>query len=191
LASDPVDVAPLLLNKVLSCGPVSDPVSGRIVEVEAYRGADDPASHAFRGQTPRTAVMFGPPGHLYVYFTYGMHYCCNVVCRPEGVAGAVLIRALAPMEGLDVMRRRRLRAHRDQDLCSGPGKLCQALGLDRGADGADLLSGSSDVRLVDDGLSPPARGELTSGPRIGISAALATAAEPWRFWVAGDVNVSR
>jgi DNA-3-methyladenine glycosylase len=184
-------VAPLLLNKVLVVGVVGQDraVSGRIVEVEAYRGIDDPASHAFRGQTPRNSVMFGPPGHLYVYFTYGMHHCCNIVCRPEGVAGAVLVRALAPLTGLDDMRSRRLRARRDRDLCSGPAKLCQALGLDRSFDGVDLLSSSSEVRLLDDGSGPP--GEIAAGARIGLSQQLATAGEPWRFWVAGDANVSR
>jgi DNA-3-methyladenine glycosylase len=174
LAGDPVVVAPLLLNKVL---------------VEAYRGFDDPASHAFRGPTPRNSVMFGPPGHLYVYLSYGVHYCCNVVCRPEGVPGAVLIRALAPLTGLDVMRSRRTAARADRDLCSGPGKLCQALGLDRSFDGTDLIGVASDVRLLEDGTHPPA--EIADGPRIGISAQLSTAAEPWRFWVADDPNVSR
>jgi DNA-3-methyladenine glycosylase len=187
LASDPVEVAPQLLNKVLACGPVS----GRIVEVEAYRGSEDAASHAFRGRTARNAVMFGPPGHLYVYFTYGMHHCCNVVCRPEGVAGAVLIRALAPLTGLESMVSRRPAQRRDRDLCSGPGKLCQALGLDRLHDGVDLLAASSSVRLLDDGTVPPAVVDVAAGPRVGISAQLSTAAEPWRFWVAGDPNVSR
>lgn len=176
---------------MLSCGAVSSPVSGRIVEVEAYRGAEDPASHAFRGESARNTVMFGPPGHLYVYFTYGMHYCCNVVCRPVGVAGAVLIRALAPMDGLEVMRRRRPRARRDRDLCSGPGKLCQALGLNRAADGADLLAPGGSVRLLDDGWPAPAASELGVGPRVGISPRLASAAEPWRFFVAGEPNLSR
>jgi DNA-3-methyladenine glycosylase len=219
LAGDPVLVAPLLLNKVLVVGDPSTPVvqgtsaavgasaavrtpaaagtsaapgapvAGRIVEVEAYRGSDDAASHAYRGPTARTAVMFGPPGHLYVYFTYGMHHCCNVVCRPDGEAGAVLLRALAPLTGLDEMRARRPRARRDVDLCSGPGKLCQALGLDRSFDGVDLLSASSHVRLLDDGSGPPVA--IASGPRIGISSQLATAFEPWRFWVARDLNVSR
>lgn len=200
LSDDPVVVAPLLLNKVLVVGGLGGAgagaavrpgasVSGRIVEVEAYRGADDPASHAFRGPTPRNSVMFGPPGHLYVYFTYGMHHCCNIVCRPEGTAGAVLIRALAPLTGLDDMRSRRVSARRDQDLCSGPGKLCQALGLDRSFDGVDLLDTSSPVRLLDDGFGPPA--EVAIGPRIGLSAKLATAAEPWRCWVVGESNVSR
>jgi DNA-3-methyladenine glycosylase len=182
-------VAPRLLNKVLVASRLSGPVAGRIVEVEAYRGADDPASHAFSGPTPRNSVMFGPPGHLYVYFTYGLHHCCNIVCRPVGVAGAVLVRALAPLTGLDEMRSRRMAARRDRDLCSGPGKLCQALGLDRSFDGLDLLGVSSGVQLVDDGSGAPA--EIAVGPRIGISAQLATAAEPWRFWVAGEPNVSR
>lgn len=172
---------------MLACGPLS----GRIVEVEAYRGADDPASHAFRGPTARNAVMFGPPGHLYVYFTYGMHYCCNVVCQPAGVAGAVLIRALAPLTGLDAMRRRRPPAHREQDLCSGPGKLCQAMGLDRTADGVDLLSRSSPVRLLHDGTAEPEADELGRGPRVGLNDRLSTAAAPWRFWVLGEPNVSR
>ncbi len=172
---------------MLACGSVS----GRIVEVEAYRGGDDPASHAFRGPTERNAVMFGPPGHLYVYFTYGMHHCCNVVCQPAGVAGAVLIRALAPLTGLEAMGRRRPGARREQDLCSGPGKLCQAMGLDRAADGVDLLSRSSSVRLLDDGMAEPGADELGHGPRIGICDRLSTAAAPWRFWVLKEPNVSR
>ncbi len=185
LAGDPVEVAPQLLGMRLDAGGTA----GRIVEVEAYRGADDAASHAFRGPTQRNRTMFGPPGLLYVYLSYGMHYCCNVVCRQEGQAGAVLIRALAPLSGLETMRGRRLRARRDTDLCSGPGKLCQALGLDRGADGLDLLDPSSPVRLVEDRLeAPPA---VASGPRIGLAHALATAGEPWRFFVIGDPNVSR
>ena len=132
--------------------------------------------------------MFGPPGVLYVYFSYGMHYCCNVVCWPEGRAGAVLIRALRPLGGLEAMRARRPRASRDRDLCSGPGKLCQALGIDRGANGTDLLSGTGPIKLVDDGVEVA---DIASGARVGIAAQLATAAEPWRFFVAGDENVSR
>jgi DNA-3-methyladenine glycosylase len=177
----------MLLGMVLTCGDAS----GRIVEVEAYRGSEDAASHAFRGQTARNGVMFGPPGHLYVYFTYGMHHCCNVVCRPAGVAGAVLLRALAPLSGLDEMRSRRRRARSDRDLCSGPGKLCQALGLSREHDGVDLLSSRSPVRLHDDGGGGAAGGDMACGPRIGISAALASAAEPWRFFVTGEPNLSR
>ena len=186
LAGDPVEAAPLLLNKVLAHGATS----GRIVEVEAYRGGSDPVSHAYRGMTPRNKAMFGPPGLIYVYFTYGMHHCCNVVCWPEGRAGAVLVRALAPLEGLELMRARRARAGVDRLLCSGPARLCQALGIDRSADGVDLLDPASPVRLVDDGMAPPDGTELGQGPRIGINEEPA-AAEPWRFFVRGDPNLSR
>ncbi|MDA8264239.1 MAG: DNA-3-methyladenine glycosylase [Actinomycetota bacterium] len=187
LSGDPVEVAPQLLNKVLSRGAVS----GRIVEVEAYRGPDDPASHASRGPTPRNAAMFGPPGHAYVYFTYGMHYCCNVVCCPDGVAGAVLIRALRPLRGIEAMRARRGPRSRDRDLCSGPAKLCQALELDRHFDGTDLLAASSPLRLCDDGTAAPLATDLGRGPRIGISPKLDNALVPWRYFVEGDENVSR
>lgn len=169
----------------------SGAVSGRIVEVEAYRGAQDPASHAFRGRTPRNATMFGPPGVLYVYLAYGIHHCCNVVCRPAGVPGAVLIRALDPTGGLEIMKLRRRLAVLERDLCSGPGKLCQAMMLDRSCDGTDLLCRSSTVRLFDDGTPPPSQSALGRGPRVGIAARLASAAEPWRYWVVGDPNVSR
>jgi DNA-3-methyladenine glycosylase len=183
-SGDPVDVGPRLLNKVLVRGGRA----GRIVEVEAYRGTSDAASHAYRGVTPRTAVMFGPPGHLYVYFTYGMHWCANVVCGPEGQASALLIRALSPLRGLDEMRQARSAARRDRDLCNGPAKLCQALGISGVDNGTDLLapSGRGSVRLVDDGTPPPQ--SPAQGRRIGISAATE---EPWRFWVAGDESVSR
>ncbi len=180
--ADSRDLAPLLLNKVLVRGGRA----GRIVEVEAYAGAADPASHAFRGRTARNATMFGPPGHLYVYFTYGMHWCANVVCQPEGDAGAVLLRALAPLEGLDVMWARRPKARRERDLCSGPARLAQALALDRTADGADLVAGP--VRLVDDGTPPPAAPGVSV--RIGLSAGRGEDS-PWRFYVPGDPNVSR
>jgi DNA-3-methyladenine glycosylase len=194
-----VDVAPWLLNKVL----VKGDRAGRIVEVEAYKGAIDPASHAFRGETPRTSVMFGPAGFLYVYFTYGMHWCANVVTGPEGQASALLIRALAPLRGVDEMRLARPAARRDRDLCNGPAKLCQALGITGADNGTDLLlrrrsaaAPSGDlaapsgelalVRLLDDGTPPPER--PAQGGRIGIRVAKD---EPWRFWVAGDENVSR
>lgn len=190
LAGDPVEVAPKLLGMRFEAGGTA----GRIVEVEAYRGADDPASHAYRGLTARNRSMFGPPGLLYVYFTYGMHYCCNVVCREEGRAGAVLVRALAPLAGIETMRARRSRARRDTDLCSGPGKLCQALGLDRGFDGIDLLEPTSPVRLISDRFPPAGRAtdgrRIGRGPRVGIGCGLATAGEPWRFFVLGDPNVS-
>jgi len=171
LEGNPVKVAPWLLNKLL----VSGGRVGRIVEVEAYHGANDAASHAYRGRTPRTSVMFGPPGFLYVYFTYGMHWCANVVCGPDGEAAAVLIRAARP------------KARSDRDLCSGPAKLCQALGIDRGANGTDLLDGrGGGVRLRDDGTPPPNR--PARGRRIGIKEATE---HRWRFWVPGDPNVSR
>jgi DNA-3-methyladenine glycosylase len=169
--------------------------AGRIVEVEAYKGAIDPASHAYRGTTARTAVMFGRPGFLYVYFTYGMHWCANVVTGPDGQASALLIRALAPLRGLHEMRQAREAARRDRDLCNGPAKLCQALGITGADNGVDLLArgrtasdadGAAVVRLLDDGTPPPDR--PAQGKRIGISVAKD---EPWRFWVAGDENVSR
>jgi DNA-3-methyladenine glycosylase len=181
-ARDPVEVAPHLLNKVL-VGPNG---AGRIVEVEAYDGENDPASHAYRGLTARTAVMFGPPGHLYVYFSYGVHWCANAVCRSDGVAGAVLLRALAPIDGIDAMRAARPAARRDRDLCSGPGKLCQALGIGRDHDGADLVTGGKGVTIVDDGVAPP--DDPVNTVRVGITVATAV---PWRWYVHGDPNVSR
>lgn len=179
---DGVDVAPELLNAVIVAGDRA----GRIVEVEAYQGADDPASHAYRGLTRRTAVMFGPPGHLYVYFSYGMHWCANAVCGPEGVATAVLLRAIAPVAGLDRMRAARPAARRDRDLGNGPGKLCQALGIGKLHDGADLVTGDRGVWIGSDGRPPPAR--PGQGRRVGISVARD---QHWRWWVPGDPNLSR
>lgn len=185
LVGDPLEVAPWLLNKVLVRGDRS----GRIVEVEAYRGSDDPASHAYRGPTPRNAVMFGPAGHLYVYFTYGMHWCANVVCWSDDLAGAVLIRALAPLSGLEAMGVDRPAARRERDLCNGPAKLCQALGITGADNGTDLLArttgGQAVVRLGDDGMAPPKR--PARGTRIGIRVATE---QRWRFWVPEDPNVS-
>ncbi len=177
------EVAPELLNKLLVRGARV----GRIVEVEAYAGALDPASHAYRGRTGRNATMFGPPGHLYVYFTYGMHFCANVVCGEDGEASAVLLRALTAVGGLEEMRAARGPAARtDGDLCSGPGKLCQAFGIDRSFDGADLVSGDLGVAVGDDGTPPPAAPGISG--RIGLSVA---AEVPWRFYVAGAKGLSR
>ena len=181
-ARAPEVVARELLNKVL-IGPNG---SGRIVEVEAYDGVRDPASHAYRGMTPRNSVMFGRPGHLYVYFTYGMHWCANAVCREEGEAAAVLLRALAPIEGLEVMRSARMRARRDRDLCSGPAKLCQALGIGPAHNGLDLARRASAVRIVDDGTLPPPSPTVTA--RVGLSVGVD---HPWRWYIAADDNVSR
>jgi DNA-3-methyladenine glycosylase len=177
-----LEVAPDLLNKVL----VAPGVAGRIVEVEAYRGLDDPGSHAFRGPTPRTEVMFGPPGRLYVYFTYGMHWCANVITEKSGTAGGVLIRALTPLRGHDAMRRRRPAARADVDLCNGPAKLAQACGIDGRHDGGDLVTASVGVSIRDDGTAPPRR--PARGVRIGLSAGNDL---PWRFAVPDAAEVSR
>ncbi len=176
-------MARALLGRVLLCQVGGARVSGRIVEVEAYRAGRDPASHAYRGRTPRNASMFGPPGHAYVYFTYGMHHCLNVVCEPEGTAAAVLIRALEPLEGEDTMQTRRGGVTRER-LARGPGCLAQALALDRSHDGLDLVSGPLRVTR-----EPARRGRfrVASGPRIGIR--VGTSA-PWRFWLEGHPCVS-
>jgi DNA-3-methyladenine glycosylase len=176
-------VARALLGRVLVCDLARTRLAGRIVEVEAYRGARDPASHAFRGRTARNAVMFGPPGHAYVYFTYGMHHCVNLVCGREGVAAAVLLRALEPLAGEEVMRRRRGAVGRERFM-RGPGCVTQALGLSREHDGTDLVRGALWVADL-----PPRRDgrALVSGPRIGIRAG---AELPWRFWLAGHPCVS-
>jgi DNA-3-methyladenine glycosylase len=156
------------------------------VEVEAYLGTEDPASHAYRGPTKRNTTMFGPPGRLYVYFTYGMHFCANAVCGPEGIGQAVLLRALAPVGGIELMRVARGASVVDRHLASGPAKLCQAFGIGRGDDGADLVTGDEDLVVVDDGTPPPARPAISG--RVGVASATEV---PWRWWVEGDVNVSR
>ncbi|HWE65833.1 MAG TPA: DNA-3-methyladenine glycosylase [Acidimicrobiales bacterium] len=205
-AADSLEVAPRLLGKLLVR---ADGRAGRIIEVEAYRGGDDPGSHAFRGRTARNATMFGPPGHLYVYFTYGMHWCANVVCGDEGVAHAVLLRALEPVAGLTAMRivrarpapkatstarlageatstAGRSRAAVEGDLCRGPGRLCQALGIDRSHDGADLVAPDRGVWVADDGTPPPSTPGVTT--RIGLTAG---ADRPWRWLVEGHPGLSR
>lgn len=179
-----VEVAPDLLNKLVVR---TDGRAGRIIEVEAYAGAADPASHAFRGPTARTATMFGRAGHLYVYFSYGVHWCANVVTGADGEASAVLLRALEPVSGLGLMRAARWTTQRrqvDRDLCRGPGRLCQAMGIDGSFDGADL-GGEGPLWLADDGTPPPADPAVT--PRIGISVARDRL---WRFAVASHRGVS-
>jgi DNA-3-methyladenine glycosylase len=164
-------VAPDLLNKVLVAGECA----GRVVEVEAYR-SDDPASHTYRGRTPRNATMWGPGGGLYVYFTYGMHFCANVVTSTDGDGQAVLLRAAIPLRGLDVMRARR-GGRPDGVLADGPAKLCEAFGLDRRHDGTDLTA-DPDITIVDDGTPPPTDPMVTA--RIGIRVATDV---PWRWIV--------
>jgi DNA-3-methyladenine glycosylase len=178
LEGDSPTVAPLLLNKLFVHGECV----GRITEVEAYR-EDDPASHTFRGRTKRNAVMFGPAGHLYVYFTYGMHYCANVVTGVEGSGAAVLIRAVEPLAGIELMLERR--SGRRRALADGPAKLCQAFGIDGSANGLDLIGagqigagqiGAGQIGLFDDGTPPPSNPRV--GPRIGITKAVDV---PWRW----------
>jgi DNA-3-methyladenine glycosylase len=179
---DPTHLAPVLLGKVVV---VADGRAGRIVEVEAYRH-DDPASHTYRGRTPRNEVMFGPPGHLYVYFSYGVHWCANVVCGADGEGAAVLLRALEPVAGEEAMFAARLAARRSEDLCSGPGKLTQALGIGRDHNGADLVTGGCGVWLVDDGVAPPSEPRVST--RVGISRAVD---KLWRWSVPANRHVSR
>jgi DNA-3-methyladenine glycosylase len=162
-------VAPDLLGKVLIFGSCR----GRITEVEAYGGSDDAASHAARGQTPRNAVMFGPAGVLYVYFTYGMHHCANLVTGSVGDAQAVLLRGVEPLEGLDEMRTRRPKARTDHDLANGPGKLCAAFDIDLRHNSLDLTKAG--IGIFDDGFVPAG---VVVTPRIGISKAVDV---PWRW----------
>jgi DNA-3-methyladenine glycosylase len=156
-----IEVARDSLGKILIHGKTA----GRIIETEAYLGVDDRAAHAWRGITPRTKVMFGPPGHAYIYFVYGMHECLNFVCEPEGKAGCVLIRALEPVSGINLMFRRRVKARRVEDLASGPGKLTQALGITRKLNGSSLVHGPITVRRLQQ--EPPFEIEVT--PRVGIT----------------------
>jgi len=149
-------------------------VGGSIVETEAYTQTD-PASHSFKGPTVRNAVMFGPPGRLYVYLSYGIHCCANVVTGAEGDGQAVLLRAIMPTVGLDVIRSRR-RGRSDRDLANGPGKLCEALGIGLDDDGVDVTSRTSPIRIVDDATT--AHGTPIVGPRVGLGKAIDT---PWRF----------
>lgn len=172
LEAHPRDVAPTLLGARLTHAGVTV----RLTEVEAYGGADDPGSHAHRSRTRRNATMFGPPGRLYVYFSYGMHHCANVVCGTE--PGAVLLRAGEVVAGHALARERRPGV-RDRDLARGPACLCRALALDLGHDGLDLAG------LLEPG-EPPA--EVSTGPRVGLRLA---ADRPWRFWATGDPTVSR
>jgi DNA-3-methyladenine glycosylase len=181
-----LDLAPDVLGRRLTHRSDAGIVTVRLTEVEAYAGKDDPGSHAFRGPTRRTAVMFGPPGRLYVYFTYGMHWCVNLVCGPVGTASAVLLRAGEVVDGLDLARSRRPTARGDRDLARGPARLATALGLDGAMDGA-AVGGSSPVRLSAERTAGPTR----TGPRVGVSGAGGDGQRfPWRFWLDDEPTVS-
>jgi DNA-3-methyladenine glycosylase len=175
-----LDVAQDLLGSLV----VRDGVVLRLTEVEAYDGANDPASHAYRGQTARNAVMFGRPGHAYVYFTYGMHFCVNLVCGPPDIAAAVLLRAGDVVEGVDVVQERRPRSS-SRDFARGPARLTQALAIDRELDGVDVTKPDSPI-VVRSGQRVGVE-RIRSGPRVGVAAA---ADRPWRFWVDGEPSVS-
>ena len=201
-AGPSLQVAPRLLGCVLEHQTPDGLVAVELTEVEAYEGSADPASHSYRGRTARNGVMFGPPGHAYVYFTYGMHFCVNLVCLPEGTSSAVLLRAGRVTEGAGLAAARRLAgragaAVTDRDLARGPARLCQALGIDRAQDGADACDPGSPLRIRPGPPSPPgpppaspSAGTLprvSRGPRVGVSMA---AERPWRFWLTGDPTVS-
>lgn len=172
LSGPVLEAAPRLLNAVIR----HDGVAVRLTEVEAYDGSNDPGSHAYRGPTPRNQVMFGPPGHLYVYFTYGMHHCANIVVGTEGAGSAVLMRAGEVVEGRDLAEERRATT---KDLARGPARLCQALGLDLRHNGLDLTDGALELGR--------AATDVSTGPRVGLRLAHD---RPWRFWLTGDRTVS-
>jgi DNA-3-methyladenine glycosylase len=188
LAGWSTEVAPILLGARLVSTVGGAHVAVRLTELEAYMGEQDPGSHAFRGRTRRTAVMFGPAGHLYVYFTYGMHWCANIVCGPQGSASAVLVRAGEVVQGLDAARARRPAARRDDDLARGPARLASALGIDGTLDGADLCDPSSALWLEP---APRAATAVRAGPRVGVSGAGGSGETfPWRFWLEDETTVS-
>ncbi|HEY0261333.1 MAG TPA: DNA-3-methyladenine glycosylase [Lacisediminihabitans sp.] len=184
LMSPATEAAPLLLGAILTRQSDEGPVSVRVTEVEAYLGSFDPGSHAFRGRSRRTEVMFGEPGRLYTYFTYGMHVCANVVCSPSGTASAVLLRAGEVVEGLDLARARRTTSKTDADLARGPARLVVALGISLADGGADLAEPPFELTLA---AHPPV---FEAGPRTGVSGDGGTDAFPWRFWLPGEASVS-
>jgi DNA-3-methyladenine glycosylase len=177
-----VVVAPELLGCVLEHRTDEGLVAVRLTEVEAYSGGVDPASHAYRGPTPRNAVMFGEPGHVYVYFTYGMHFCVNLVCEGVGIASAVLLRAGEVVEGIELATRRRGGAAA-RDLARGPARLTVALAIGRDDNGRDVCGAGSGLRLR----QGSAGARVLTGPRVGVSTGVQT---PWRFWLDGDRSVS-
>lgn len=181
------DVAPRLLGARIVSTVAGERVVVRVTEVEGYSGTgEDPASHAHRGRTARNAVMFGPPAHLYVYFTYGMHWCANVVCGPDGTGAGALLRAGEVVEGEAVAFARRPAARSAVELARGPARLASCLGITGELGGVDLLSPASPVRLL--GGDPVPEQRLRSGPRVGVRHGADT---PWRFWIDGDPTVSQ
>lgn len=186
LVPDVLRAAVRLLGCTLEADTPDGPVAVRLVEVEAYRGSDDEASHSYRGRTPRNEVMFGPAGHLYVYFVYGMHFCANVTCLAEGESAGVLLRAGEVLSDLGMAHARRPTARRAADLAKGPARLAALLGLDRSTNGVDLTDPVSPVRIL---AGPPVDPAVVrSGPRVGVAAAHEL---PWRFWVDGSPAVSQ
>ncbi|MFC8920776.1 DNA-3-methyladenine glycosylase [Streptomyces sp. NPDC047821] len=182
-----LEVAPDLLGRTLVRLTDDGPIELRLTEVEAYAGEADPGSHAYRGRTARNAVMFGPPGHAYVYFTYGMWHCLNLVCGPEGAASGVLLRAGEVRVGQELARKRRLSARYDKELAKGPARLATALDVDRTLDGTDACAGPESPLAVLTG-DPVSADQVRTGPRTGVGGDGAT--HPWRFWIDNDPTVS-
>ncbi|TVL90692.1 DNA-3-methyladenine glycosylase [Streptomyces sp. SAJ15] len=182
-----LEVAPDLLGRVLVRHHPDGPIELRLTEVEAYAGPADPGSHAYRGRTERNAVMFGPPGHAYVYFTYGMWHCLNLVCGPEGSASGVLLRGGEIIRGEELARERRATARTAHELAKGPARLATALDVDRDQNGSDVCAGADAPMEILAGTPVPATAVL-NGPRTGVGGD--GAHHPWRFWIAGDPTVS-
>ncbi|MFI5469347.1 DNA-3-methyladenine glycosylase [Streptomyces cacaoi] len=182
-----LEVAQDLLGRLLVRTTPDGPITLRLTEVEAYDGPNDPGSHAYRGPTARNGVMFGPPGHVYVYFTYGMWHCMNLVCGPDGMASAVLLRAGEIVEGAESARKRRLSARNDKELAKGPARLATALDVDRALDGTDACAtGDTPLRILTG--TPVPADQVRNGPRTGVSGD--GGGHPWRYWVADDPTVS-
>ncbi|MFI6530285.1 DNA-3-methyladenine glycosylase [Streptomyces uncialis] len=182
-----LEVAPDLLGRTLVRTTPAGPIEVRLTEVEAYAGEADPGSHAFRGRTRRNAVMFGPPGHAYVYFTYGMWHCLNMVCGSEGFASGVLLRAGEIVEGAELARKRRFSARNDKELAKGPARLAMALDIDRALDGTDVCAGPDAPLSLLHGTPAPSD-QVRNGPRTGVSGE--GGVHPWRFWITDDPTVS-
>ncbi len=185
------EVAPYLLGALVRHESPEGPVVVRLTEVEAYLGPrdspdPDPGSHSFGGKTARNSVMFGPPGHLYVYFSYGLHFSANLVCRPEGMSSGLLMRAGEIVEGQELARLRRPTSKRDAELAQGPARLAKAMGFAGAHNGIYALGGAVTVALP-----PSPVTEVRSGPRVGVSGPGGTAEYPWRFWIDGDPTVSK